>query len=63
MKHIYRDWDKINQEESHITNSEKNKFIKDIKFEIGSEMKQYYSKPKEIKKLGFWDKLKRIFNG
>ena len=63
MKHLYKDWDKIEKEESHLTNSEKNKFIKDIKYEIGSDIKEYYSKQKENKKLTFWDKIKRIFNG
>lgn len=60
-KDVYKDFERINKELSQITNSEKRKFINTIKNELGGDIKEFYSKPIEIKKPTLWDKFKMIF--
>jgi hypothetical protein len=58
-KKIYKDYTTIDKEESHITNQEKNRFIKEIKNYLGDDIKQHFKQ--EPKKLTLLDKIKLMF--
>jgi hypothetical protein len=58
-KKIYKDYTTIDKEESHITNQEKNRFIKEIKNYLGEDIKQHFKQ--EPKKLTLLDKIKLMF--